>query len=191
MGRKVAPGTSIVLRSAFVPYGYLAELGQNLNATANPRYLALWHTIGTMYGGTGITDFWLPNSARQVDVGAGGTGTGTLGNVVGNTGGEEAHLLSGAESGVAAHTHADSGHGHGTTEANHSHSVETAGNNSTGSQIATANGGTVGVGATDGAKTNLTINNGNAVIQPNLASAASNAHNTLQPSLVATKAIKW
>ena len=35
--------------------------GQTLNTTTNPEYTALFNVIGTKYGGTGATDFKVPN----------------------------------------------------------------------------------------------------------------------------------
>jgi len=70
----------------------------------------------------------LPNLARRVPVGSGGTGTGTLGDAVGNTGGTETHTLTSAQSGLPAHNHSATS---GTQSANHTH-TGTSGIESTG-----------------------------------------------------------
>jgi microcystin-dependent protein len=67
-------------------------------------YAALFTALGVTYGaGNGSTTFNLPNQSRSVLVGRGGSGTTTLGNALGNTGGEEGHILITAE--MPAHTH--------------------------------------------------------------------------------------
>lgn len=67
-------------------------------------YSILFGVIGITFGsGNGSTTFNLPNFNRRVPVGSGGSGTATLGNAVGNTGGEETHTISSSE--MPAHTH--------------------------------------------------------------------------------------
>jgi microcystin-dependent protein len=67
-------------------------------------YDQLFTAIGTTWGvGDGSTTFNLPDFRRRVTVGAGGSGTGTLGNSEGDTGGSETHTLT--ESEIPAHTH--------------------------------------------------------------------------------------
>lgn len=84
-----------------VPSGYLLCDGANVSRTT---YAALFTAIGTTWGaGDGTTTFGLPDSRRRVSVGSGGTGTATLGNAVGNTGGSETHTLVTAE--MPAHAH--------------------------------------------------------------------------------------
>jgi hypothetical protein len=53
--------------------------------------------------GDGSTTYNLPDSRRRVDVGAGGSSTSYLGNAVGCTGGEDAHIQ--LEGELAAHAH--------------------------------------------------------------------------------------
>lgn len=73
-----------------VPYGFFLEDGANIGRTT---YARLFAKVGTTWGvGDGSTTFGLPDSRRRVAVGSGGTGTGTLGNAVGNVGGEEGHV---------------------------------------------------------------------------------------------------
>lgn len=86
------------------PDGWLLCYGQSLNATSNPQYAALWAVLGTLYGGSGITDFKVPDLRGRVVAGQddmGGTSanrlTGTSGSVdgdvLGGTGGAEQHTL--------------------------------------------------------------------------------------------------
>lgn len=180
-----------------IPTGYLACDGSVQLRTAYPHLFA---AIGTAFntGGELGTQFRLPSGSRRVLVGSGGTGTGTLGNAVGNTGGEEAHTLSAAESGVPAHVHSvtDPGHTHGYTDPGHFHTnsgnylIENGGTivHDDGSEYSInpdPNTGTSGVGISiNAASTGISGTNANG------ASAASSAHNNIQPSLVATMIIK-
>lgn len=84
-----------------VPAGYLSCDGSLVSRTT---YAALYAAIGDTYGaGDGSTTFALPDLERRVVVGAGGTGTTTLADTVGATGGAETHTLTVAE--VPAHNH--------------------------------------------------------------------------------------
>lgn len=91
----VPAGTIIDFGGTTAPQGYLACDG---TAVSRTTYAALFAAISTTWGvGDGSTTFNLPASARTVLVGSGGTGTATLGNAVGNTGGSETHVLTDAE----------------------------------------------------------------------------------------------
>lgn len=77
--------------STNVPDGWLECDG---SAVSRTTYAALFADIGTTYGsGDGSTTFNLPSQARRVLVGRGGTGSGTLANTVGSTGGTETVTL--------------------------------------------------------------------------------------------------
>jgi len=137
---------------ATAPSGHLLCDGSNVSRST---YADLFAVLSTTWGaGNGSTTFGLPDSRRRTSVGSGGSGTGTLGNAVGNTGGEEAHALSIAE--LAAHTHPVPG------------------------DAETGVGGIVVVGATAATLTGVTASTGNGT-----------AHNTMQPSYVVTKIIKF
>jgi microcystin-dependent protein len=100
-------GAIIGFGSATPPTGWLACNGANVSRAT---YSALFAVISTTFGaGDGSTTFTLPVSARRTMVGSGGTGTATLGNAVGNSGGEESHVQTIAE--IASHNHALGGAG--------------------------------------------------------------------------------
>lgn len=97
----VPAGVVMWKASTVVPPGWLECAGQAVSRTTYP---ALFADIGTTYGlGDGSTTFNLPNQARRVLMGRGGTGTGVIGNAVSNTGGAETHVLTIPE--LANHTH--------------------------------------------------------------------------------------
>lgn len=77
--------------AATLPNGYLLCDG---SAVSRTTYADLFAVIATTWGvGDGSTTFNLPNLGRRVTVGSGGSGTSTLANTVGSTGGEETHTL--------------------------------------------------------------------------------------------------
>lgn len=86
-----------------LPAGYLLRDGSNISRTT---YAALFNEVGTTWGvGDGATTFGVGDDRRRVAVGSGGAGTGTLGNSIGNTGGEETHVLVVGE--MPSHTHTE------------------------------------------------------------------------------------
>ena len=167
-------------------------------------FAPLFVVLGTTYGaGDGSTTFNIPDSRGRVTVGTDNMGTaqGAAGrlpnspNGRGNVGGEERHLLTSGESGVAVH-----GHGHNlgtdTESADHthsySHSSSTAGanlNQGTGGFMGTfAYAGALGqnTGGRSAAHTHA-ITGG---VSNSTAASAASAHNTMQPYVVKNKIIR-
>src|SRR5579862_9255720 len=83
----------------FAPRNWALCDGQLLPINQNQ---ALFSILGTTYGGNGVTNFALPDLQGRLTVGSGG-GAGLSFYNLGQTGGEESHTLTTAES--AAHTH--------------------------------------------------------------------------------------
>jgi len=97
VAQTAAPGTIIAFGGGSTPTGYLECNGANVSRST---YAALFSAVGTTWGaGDGSTTFTLPDLRRRTLVGKGGTGTGVLGNAVGNVGGSENNM----------HTHAATG----------------------------------------------------------------------------------
>jgi microcystin-dependent protein len=84
------------------PSGWLYCNGDSFKRS---EYQDLYNVIDTIFGkGDSIEGtFNIPDMQRMVPVGAGGAGTNTLGNKVGNIGGEEQHTLSTDE--MPSHNH--------------------------------------------------------------------------------------
>lgn len=96
-------GMMIDFGGSSVPSGWLICNGA---AVSRVTYADLFTAIGTTWGvGDGSTTFNLPNLARRVTLGVGGTATSTAftGTTLGSTGGEEVHVQTEAE--LATHTH--------------------------------------------------------------------------------------
>jgi len=89
IGASYFVGQIITTVSQTAPAGnWLLCQGQSLNAVSNPQYQALYNAIGTSWGGTGNTAFYVPNFTGLALVGA-QTSTGFPKNSLGtNTGGQ-------------------------------------------------------------------------------------------------------
>jgi len=154
------PGMMIDYAGTSAPTGFLLCDG---SAVSRATYAALFAVIGTTWGsGNGTTTFNIPDSRRRVSMGSGGSGTATIGNATGNTGGEEAHTM--------------------TTDelVHHTHPSGTGGFNF---MVIGASGGTnaaTGAGTVIGADT-TTGNN----------TSAQNPFNVIQPSMIVTRVIKY
>ena len=176
MSKREAPGTVRSIRGSFIPWGWFAE---DASVLIRADYPALYAAIGTTYniGGESGLEFRLPDSRGRVDIGA-GTGTGLTARVLGTPVGTETHLLSGAESGTASHSHgvSDPGHAHGGSFEAYDGSGQGDGNDGDDHETNPASVAASGTG--------ISINASASV-------AAAAAHNNMQPSLPATKMIKW
>ena len=83
----------------FPPMGWAFCDGQLLAIT---QYTALFSLLGTQFGGNGTTTFALPNLQGCVAINA-GVGPGLTVRTVGDSGGQETHILASSE--IPAHTH--------------------------------------------------------------------------------------
>lgn len=105
--------------AAEVPEGWVACDGRTLDATAeNGKYAALWQAIGAAWGGTGETDFKVPNLGGRALVGSMAAGAGANQNsdassagltahALGSLFGEETHVLAWSEMPSHQHSYAD------------------------------------------------------------------------------------
>lgn len=86
-------GSIIMFAGNSAPTGWLLCDGSVVSQTT---YADLYAVVGATYntGSEGAGNFRLPDFRRRTGVGAGGTGTATLGNAIGNSGGAESVTLS-------------------------------------------------------------------------------------------------
>jgi microcystin-dependent protein len=157
------------------PSGWLLCDGAAYGRTAmdpNPQP-TLFAAIGTTWGvGDGVTTFNVPDFRRRTTVGSGGTGTGVLGNAVGDVGGAETHTLVTGEM---------PNHGHGVNDPGHAHSTngaDVAGGSFT--QVACGNGVFTRFQLSGSASTGISVNS----------TGGGGSHNNIQPSAVVLKIIK-
>jgi microcystin-dependent protein len=108
-------GMMMMYGGTSTPAGWLFCVGQVVSQTT---YANLYSAIGSAFntGGEGAGNFRLPDFRRKAPVGAGGTGSATLGNSVGNSGGAESVTLTTANLPSAATT---------TSAGSHIHSILT------------------------------------------------------------------
>ena len=139
-----APGTVIDYAGTTAPPGYLACDGTAYTAATYSGLSAALPTLaGAVTWGNSGSNVTVPDLRRRVTAGSGGSGTATLGNAVGNVGGEETHTIAVTE--LPAHTHGlSSGNFRGTLAAAVSF-TNAAGQNAGG--VANTDSGTGGAGA--------------------------------------------
>ena len=174
-----------------VPAGWLLCDG---SAISRVTYSSLYSVIGTVFGsGDGSTTFNLPNFQRRVPVGSGGTGTSTLANTVGSTGGAETHTLTINEMPSHNHDITDSGHSHNLTDPGHSHNLnmDVTGSGTNGNKPQAGGNGTAVTGTGQPTTTTgLVVNSSTTGITINNTGGGA-AHNIIQPSLVVNFIIKY
>lgn len=105
LGGLVPVGASVGYGGSADPAGgfFLLEDGRTLDSIDDPSLAQLYSTIGTTFGGTGPSNFRLPDSRGRSEVMPRGTapaGNDRITVALGQVFGEVAHLLTGTESGV-------------------------------------------------------------------------------------------
>jgi microcystin-dependent protein len=165
------------------PSGYLLCNGDAISRTT---YSNLFAVTSTTYGsGDGLTTFNLPNLKGKVPVGFNSSETEF--DALGETGGAKTVTLTSAQSGVPAHSHANT-----LTDPTHSHIAQSflndTGSGANALQRANVASGDISfnsAGLTTSESTGVTITNVN-----NTAANAASAHNNLQPYIVLNYIIK-
>lgn len=190
-----APGILKDYAGPTIPTGYLLCDG---TAYSRTTYANLFNAIGTYWGaGDGSTTFNVPNLMGRTTIGA-GTGAGLTARTLGQQNiGEEGHVLSGGE--LASHTHGlsltDNGHVHTVYDPSHTHTINEY--TGAGSQVNTVNvPGQGSIVPTTGAINPSTTGVGVELAYTGITGSiqvagSSSAHNTMQPSAVVMKIIKY
>lgn len=99
----VPVGSMQMFAGSTAPEGWLLCGDVTLDSVANPQYAKLFAVIGITYGGTGASNFKLPDTRGRTTIGV-GTGTGLTNRTLGSSGGAETHLLTSQQSGQKAVT---------------------------------------------------------------------------------------
>lgn len=179
------PGTILDYAGTTAPNGYLLCYGQAISRTT---YVTLFNLIGTDYGlGDGSTTFNIPDARGRVLAGKdnmGGTSANRLtnqtsgvdGDILGDTGGEETHIL--IESELASHDH-------NFNDPGHTHDLLARPGTSAGDARARSTiSSTDNIELSDGAVSNTT---GITFV----ANGSDAPHNNIQPTIIMNKIIKY
>lgn len=174
----VPVGTLCATARSSSPSGWLLCDGSPVSRSV---YAALFSAIGTTYGaGDGSTTFNLPDLRGRVPVGVDGAANRlTANDALANSGGEERHTLTSAESGMPAHSH-------GINDPGHNHAVMVCRDVSPGAGLKTpwSDGGCITGNYSSTKTTGITIQNATAV-------NASQSHNVMQPYVIVNYIIKF
>ncbi len=175
----VPSGAMIDFGGISAPTGWLLCDGSSYPTATYP---ALFAAIGYAWGGSGA-NFSVPNMTRRVGMGSGGSGSATIGNVVGNIGGAETVTLTQAQLptalGTASSVVTDPGHTH--TKSGNSPVINVDNTGSTRIDLFGSSGGSSSTGSsTTGITVATTITN----------SSGGNAHNNIQSAAIVLKIIK-
>lgn len=176
-------GAIMEFAAGAAPTGFLVCDGSSLSTTT---YANLFAAIGYQWGGAGAS-FNLPDARGRTSIGA-GTGAGLSARTVGQSLGEENHLLIVGE--IPGHTHNVSGNTGGFS-ADHTHNYAhdpditfAAGGNgpAVSAGILTNNATTTGQSGNHSHAFSATTDNG---------TPGGGVHNNMQPSIVFNKVIKY
>lgn len=171
---------------AAAPTGWLLCDGGTFSATAYPQLAAV---LGNTYGVASGDNYYLPDLRGRTPIGA-GTGTGLTARTLAATVGVESVTLTSAQSGVPAHSHANTvtngDHGHAWTGQNSSLNNNGQGGNypfKIAQDLQTQWTGTTGNISNSGGIVSITNVN-------NTAANAASSHENMQPSIVLNYIIK-
>lgn len=178
-------GTITLWASDTAPANWLICDG---SAVSRTDYPSLFEAIGIKYGaGDGVNTFNLPNLKGRTPIGKDSAQTEF--NDLAKIGGEKAHLLTAAESGLPAHNHVQDPHFHqvgASSAANGTADVLLNQESST----PTHAGWSVALQAAAAGLRRLVATTNTASNKPNAAENATQAHNILQPYTVVNFIIK-
>ena len=175
----VPSGAGMDFYGTAAPSGWLLCDGSSY---ATSTYPSLFAAIGYIHGGSG-PNFNVPNCTRRVGMGSGGSGTATIGNSVGNTGGTEAVTLTAAQIPSAIGT-ANSV----VTDPGHLHQQVTATNGAGSGHLVPDAASATGI--FHPANNTLSAATGISVATTITNSAGDNPHNNIQPAIIVLKIIK-
>lgn len=196
-------GTILPYTSLVAPAGWVDCDGSFYDGNLE-IYKNLWSVIGTSFGGSGQSNFRVPNLGGRVPVGVVASPSGTgINGAIGSWEGASTVLLTSSQTGVKNHRHSitDPGHSHGGSAngsyGSHVHSVYY---NST--QVETKNadrstkhpdGGNPGLDYTTQDSTSVSFGSGSLnsiAVSNNTASNATSAHTNIQPEMALAYIIK-